>query len=96
MSKNPEIAIDWSSCNRDKTSAAMIESRNDKLKRDADFGATETSKVVLFFSLKGLPDSFSNSSSISSLFLDLGILPTKRRVFGSLTFTLRSFPSPIS
>ena len=49
MSKNPEIAIDWSSCNRDKTSAAMKESRNDKLKRDADFGATETQKVVLVF-----------------------------------------------
>ena len=44
----------------------------------------------------GLPVTFFSSSSISSLPLDLGILPTNKRVFGSLTFILRGFPSWIS
>ena len=43
-----------------------------------------------------LPVTFLSSSSISSLPLDLGILPTNKRVFGSLTFILRDFPSSIS
>ena len=45
---------------------------------------------------KFLPDSFLNSSSISSLPLDFGIFPINKRVLGSLTFTFKIFPSPIS
>ena len=56
----------------------------------------------LFFFLKErflervLPASFLNSSSISSLSLDLGIFPINSLVLGSLTFTFNVFPSPIS
>lgn len=46
--------------------------------------------------LDKLPDNCSNSFAISSLDLDLGILPTKRRVFGTETFTLSALPSAIS
>lgn len=43
-----------------------------------------------------LPAIFWNSSSISSLSLDLGIFPINSLVLGSLTFTFNVLPSPSS
>ena len=43
-----------------------------------------------------LPESFSNSLAISSLDLDFGTFPTKRRVLGTETLTFNVLPSAIS
>lgn len=50
----------------------------------------------LIHSSDTLPVNLPNSSSISSLPLDLGMLPTKSRRFGTLILILRVFPGFIS
>lgn len=56
----------------------------------------KTSINSLIHSSETLPVNLPNSSSISSLPLDLGMLPTKSRRFGTLILILRVFPGFIS
>lgn len=53
-------------------------------------------KLLNSFESDTLPVNLPNSSSISSLPLDLGMLPTKSRRFGTLILILRVFPALIS
>ena len=72
---------------------------DDSNKRQVIFSWSSSQDFVLtpFWSrMIGLPVTFLSSSSISSFPFDFGILPINKRVFGSLTLTLRGFPSSIS
>lgn len=51
---------------------------------------------VLILCFVNLPVNLPNSSKISSLPFDFGMLPTKRRRFGTLTFIFKHLPGLIS
>lgn len=56
----------------------------------------EMKRSTFICTFSNLPESFENSSCISSLLFDLGMLPTKSRKFGTLILIFKHFPGLIS